>query len=141
MFPSVVYFIHSINNVYVSIPVSQFLPPHPKISIYFYSLLFCIEILSLNFILSIVSLVISQSVLDNAITWISFGLVCIVSCFLFCNYVISFLLMIIGFLNSGFSMINGSKIRGLRLCCFTPKRVYICFYSLMCPLDLRKSTA
>ena len=29
MFPSVVYFIHSINNVYVSIPVFQFLPPHP----------------------------------------------------------------------------------------------------------------
>ena len=29
MFPSVVHFIHSINNVYVSIPASQFLPPHP----------------------------------------------------------------------------------------------------------------
>ena len=29
MFPSVVHFIHSINNVYVSILVSQFLPPHP----------------------------------------------------------------------------------------------------------------
>ena len=29
MFPWVVYFIHSINNVYVSIPVSQFVPPHP----------------------------------------------------------------------------------------------------------------
>ena len=28
MFPSFVYFIHSSNNVYVSIPVSQFLPPH-----------------------------------------------------------------------------------------------------------------
>ena len=29
MFPSVIHFIHSINNVYVSIPVSQFLSPHP----------------------------------------------------------------------------------------------------------------
>ena len=29
MFPSVVHFRHSINNVYVSIPVSQFLPPYP----------------------------------------------------------------------------------------------------------------
>ena len=29
MFPSVVSFIHSINNVYMSMPVSQFLPPHP----------------------------------------------------------------------------------------------------------------
>ena len=29
MVPSVVYFIHSINSVYVSIPISQFLPPHP----------------------------------------------------------------------------------------------------------------
>ena len=28
-FASVVYFIHSISNVYVSIPLSQFLPPHP----------------------------------------------------------------------------------------------------------------
>ena len=36
MFPSVVHFIHSINNVYVSIPVSQFLLPHPFPSWYPY---------------------------------------------------------------------------------------------------------
>ena len=29
MFPSVVHFTRSINNVHVSTPVSQFLPPHP----------------------------------------------------------------------------------------------------------------
>ena len=37
MFPSVVYFMHSINNVYVLIPVSQFLPPHPSPPWYPYS--------------------------------------------------------------------------------------------------------
>ena len=26
------------------------------------------------------------------------------------------------------------ETRGLKLCCFTPKTVYICFCSLMCPL-------
>ena len=50
MFPSVVYFMHSISNVYVSIPVSQFLPPHsfPPWYPYICSLCLCLYALQIR---------------------------------------------------------------------------------------------
>ena len=37
MFLFVIYFLHNINSVYVSIPISQFLPPLPAQAFGFYS--------------------------------------------------------------------------------------------------------